>query len=244
MRAVLFAKATAVKSGGFLATMRASQEPSGAPLRKAHLTTATAPQIKSRRRSRWPILDVAPSRVLPPDDFCLGVSPSQTAKSRPLPKLSAVGASASSAVAQITPMPGIVIRRFAVSSRRARARKSLSSQPICSPSEAMCVSSILQSPITEGGRRSSEPLTASASRAMWTGPLGATTPYSDMCPRSALIACVRYRTSRSRVLNAIPDACFSTLFTATNRIVGRDAASAIASASAASFLLRLTKGFT
>lgn len=123
-------------------------------------TTATAPQIKSRRRSRWPILDVAPSRVLPPDDFCLGVSPSQAAKSRPLPKLSAVGASASSAVAQITPMPGIVIRRFAVSSCRARARKSLSSKPICSQSEAMCVSSILQSPITARGRRSSEPLTA------------------------------------------------------------------------------------
>jgi hypothetical protein len=52
MRAVLFAKATAVNNGGFLDTMRASQEPSGAPLRKAHLTTATAPQIKSRRRSR------------------------------------------------------------------------------------------------------------------------------------------------------------------------------------------------
>ena len=48
MRAVLFAKATAVNNGGFLDTMRASQEPSGAPLRKAHLTTATAPQIKSR----------------------------------------------------------------------------------------------------------------------------------------------------------------------------------------------------
>src|SRR6478752_10873832 len=104
MRAVLFARATAVKSGGFLAIMRASQVPFGAPLRNAHLTTATAPQIKSRRRSRWPILDVAPSRVLPPDDFCLGVSPSQAAKSRPLPKLPAAGASAPGAVAKLTPM--------------------------------------------------------------------------------------------------------------------------------------------
>lgn len=75
MRAVLFANATAITRGGFLAIMRASQEPSGAPFRDAHLTTATAPQIRSRRRSRWPILVVAPSRVLPPDDFCLGVSP-------------------------------------------------------------------------------------------------------------------------------------------------------------------------
>jgi hypothetical protein len=36
----------------------------------------------------------------------------------------------------------------------------------------------------------------------------------------------------------------SALFTATNRIVGRSAASAIASASARSFFCRFTKGFT
>jgi hypothetical protein len=42
----------------------------------------------------------------------------------------------------------------------------------------------------------------------------------------------------------MPDACFSMLFTATNLMVGRDAASAIASASVASFLFRFTKGFT
>lgn len=42
------------------------------------------------------------------------------------------------------------------------------------------------------------------------------------------------RTRRSRVLNVRPALCFWALFTATKRIVGRDAASAIASASAAS----------
>lgn len=39
-------------------------------------------------------------------------------------------------------------------------------------------------------------------------------------------------------------ACVSALFTVTNRIVGRMAASAMASASARSFFCRFTNGFT
>ncbi len=62
MRAFLLASATATTSFGFLPSMRASQEPAGAPLRAAQLTTATAPQISRRRRSRWPIFVVPPSR--------------------------------------------------------------------------------------------------------------------------------------------------------------------------------------
>ena len=42
----------------------------------------------------------------------------------------------------------------------------------------------------------------------------------------------------------MPRACCSCVFTATKRIVGRAAASQIASASAASFFCRLTNGFT
>jgi hypothetical protein len=42
----------------------------------------------------------------------------------------------------------------------------------------------------------------------------------------------------------MPEACFSALFTATKRIVGRAAASLIASASATSFFYRFTNGFT
>ena len=63
-------------------------------------------------------------------------------------------------------------------------------------------------------------------------------------PRSALIVCVRWRTSRSRVRNRMPRACCSRVFTATKRIVGREAASQIASASAASFFCRFTNGLT
>ena len=62
--------------------------------------------------------------------------------------------------------------------------------------------------------------------------------------RAALIVCVRWRTRRSRVRQAIAAACWASLFTATNRIVGREAASAIASASAMSFFCRFTNGFT
>jgi hypothetical protein len=42
----------------------------------------------------------------------------------------------------------------------------------------------------------------------------------------------------------MPEACFSALFTATKRIVGRPAASVIASASAMSFFCRFTNGLT
>src|SRR4051794_21463899 len=58
----------------------------------------------------------------------------------------------------------------------------------------------------------------------------------------ALMICVRWPTSRSRVRNTTADACLASLLTATNRMVGRWAASQIASASAALFFCRLTKG--
>ena len=47
---------------------------------------------------------------------------------------------------------------------------------------------------------------------------------------------------QSRVLNVMLALCFSALFIATKRIVGRDAASANASASTASVFCRFTKG--
>ncbi len=58
--------------------------------------------------------------------------------------------------------------------------------------------------------------------------------------RAALIVCVLCPVSRSRVFRTIAWPCCSASFTATNRIEGRDAASAIASASAASFFCRFT----
>lgn len=44
-------------------------------------------------------------------------------------------------------------------------------------------------------------------------------PYTAMCPRIASIVCVRWRTSRSRVRNINAEACSSSLFIATNRLL-------------------------
>src|SRR3954470_3920109 len=69
-------------------------------------------------------------------------------------------------------------------------------------------------------------------------------PNSAKWPLRALMACVRWRTSKSRVRNTTAAACACSLFTATKRMVGRWAASQIASASDMSFFCRLTNGFT
>ncbi len=58
------------------------------------------------------------------------------------------------------------------------------------------------------------------------------------------MACVRCRIRSSRTRKTIAAPWVSSLFTGTKRIVGRSAASQIASASAASFFWRLTKGLT
>lgn len=58
------------------------------------------------------------------------------------------------------------------------------------------------------------------------------------------MSCVRCRTRHWCVRNATARPWVSMLFTATKRMVGRDAASAMASASARSFFWRLTNGFT
>ena len=63
------------------------------------MMTALAPMIRSGRSVRSPILNVAPSSCLPPVECWLGVKPSQAAKSRPLAKVSAASARATSAVA-------------------------------------------------------------------------------------------------------------------------------------------------
>ena len=60
-RAILFARAMATSSRGFLAIIRPSHDPSAAPLRATHRTTAMAPMISRRRMSRCPIFDVRPS---------------------------------------------------------------------------------------------------------------------------------------------------------------------------------------
>jgi hypothetical protein len=59
-----------------------------------------------------------------------------------------------------------------------------------------------------------------------------------------LMMVLRRRTNKSRVLKTIERDCCSADLTGTNRIVGRTDASAISSASFASFFRRFTNGFT
>jgi hypothetical protein len=63
---------------------------------------------------------------LPPLECCLGVCPTQAAKSRPFEKVSMGGAYVVIAAAVIGPTPGIVAKRRAVSSTLARQRNSAS----------------------------------------------------------------------------------------------------------------------
>ena len=120
IRAILLASATTTKIGGLCISMRASQDPSGASRFLTQLTTADAPIIRRRRRSRCPIFDILPGLGLAPVDHCRGVKPIHAAKSRPRLKVSAGGANASNAVAMTGPTPGIVIKRLATVSVRER----------------------------------------------------------------------------------------------------------------------------
>src|SRR6476659_4659066 len=58
IRAILLASATMTSIGGLRASMRASQEPAGTPLRLAQRTTPQAATISRRRSVRSPMRDV------------------------------------------------------------------------------------------------------------------------------------------------------------------------------------------
>jgi hypothetical protein len=131
------ASATATSIFGLRASIRASYEPSGAPLRAARRTAATAPMISNLRMSRRPIFDVRPSRSLPPLECCLGVRPTQAAKSRPFENVSISDAKVVIAAALIGPNPGIVVSRRAVSSVVTRLRSSASRPATFSVSPAI-----------------------------------------------------------------------------------------------------------
>src|SRR6185312_3584590 len=120
IRAILLASATVTSMRGLRASICSSQEPLGAPRLPACFTTALLPMMSRRLSVRSPILDIAPSFCLPPVDLRRGVRPSQAAKSRPLAKLSAGGAKAAIAVADIGPIPGTVISLRDILSSRAR----------------------------------------------------------------------------------------------------------------------------
>ena len=150
------------------------------------------------------------------------------------------------AVAAMGPIPGMVISRRASSSSFARRAISRSSTAIClSSSHSMSTMSLNMGRAASGKVEViSSSSKRSASIVMCAVPRGATQPYSVKWPRIALISWVRWRTSRSRARNTTAQACASALSGSTKRMVGRCAASQIASASAASCFCRFTYGFT
>ena len=75
-------------------------------------------------------------------------------------------------------------------------------------------------------------------------PRGRAPSYLPMQARRPDVACVRWPTNICRVRNSMARAGCASVFRATNRLVGRNAASTLASASAAAFFGRLTNGFT
>ena len=78
-------------------------------------------QRKLTRHDGLPILEMEPSRSLPPLEWGLGVSPSQAGRSRADRKLDTLGNVAARTLAVMGPMPGIVWSRRAVSSTSASA---------------------------------------------------------------------------------------------------------------------------
>lgn len=113
---------------GLRNSRRPSQLSAVGPRRHIHRMRLMAPTIKSLRMSSWPIRLMPPSRVLPPDENCLGTRPSQAAKFLPSAKVRRSGAKAATAPAVTGPMPGMVQRRCRNASvRDARCRRYTSS---------------------------------------------------------------------------------------------------------------------
>lgn len=191
------ASATATGVFGLRSSIRASHAPSGALLRAAHRTNATAPMISNLRMSRRPIFDVRPSRSLPALDCCPGARPTQAAKPRLFEKVSIGGAKVVTAAAAIGLAPGSVVSRRAVSSLPAR-RRSSTFRPAIFPLKSAAWSKRRRA--RSCAAAGNAPSKTAARRRAWAGPTGATLPCAARWVRCALIVCVRWRrTRRSRV---------------------------------------------
>jgi hypothetical protein len=184
---------------------------------------------------------------LPPVVACLGTRPSQAARSRARAKLRALPTAATSAVALKVPIPGMVDSRFAVTSLRAAATNSASNATIRRSSSRHCarMSSISRRMrgLNNGGA-SSRSSTSSRNRSNLRRPWGTVMPRSSSAARSWLISAVRSPTNRERARCRLCMSSCVSLLSSTKRMVGRVAASAIASASRSSFFCALTYGCT
>ena len=187
-----------------------------------------------------------PSKVvLPPVEFCRGTRPSQAARSRAFRNWRASPTAAINAVAPIGPMPGIVMSRRAVSSFAA-------STSTCRETTASLISTVLSSSQSSLRRPRIARVRSFVSSVMMRAmsSLNAPVPgrmgiHTQGRKRAfGRLGWVRLPTKRSRTrCKACKSICSQDLIS-TNRIVGRVTASAMASASRASFLFDFTNGLT
>src|SRR5262249_43609484 len=126
MRASLLARAMArtLWCNRFLAASSQGLSPSR-PQLFGLISTTHAAWTNRTRRYRLPRFDILPRIVRSPVEICLGTSPSQAAKSRPLPNASPLPMAATIALEMIGPIPGTLISRWQPASRRAIASISL-----------------------------------------------------------------------------------------------------------------------
>lgn len=137
-RAVLLVIATRTTLVGLRAS-KACTQPDRSSLRAlVQRRTARAPWTSNRLRYLSPRFDMRPSRFLPPLEFCLGTRPSQAASCRPDWNCDATPIVATSAVAVINPIPGIVSSRQLASFVRCQAFSFFSRAPMRTSTARIC----------------------------------------------------------------------------------------------------------
>ncbi|MHC2255604.1 hypothetical protein ACVILK_005296 [Bradyrhizobium embrapense] len=235
MRAVLLAKATITSMGGLRSSIRERQGSVIDPFRMAQRTVALAPMISGRRNVRSAHPRCLPE-LLPAARGAL-----QRREAEPCRKIatSLEGLSRwrqrGKCCSGDRSYTGNGHQARSSASSRARRAISRSSTATLASSDRSCSTSRNRIGRAASGIVESFSI-AATSLVTWKSPCATTSPNSARCPRIALMIWVRWRTTRSRTRNTMAAACCSSLFTATNRMVGRWAASEIASASAASFV--------
>ena len=198
------ARATATSMCGFLASIRASHEPSGAPRRAAHRTVETAPMMSRRRRSRLSHLRGLAQPLLATARMLTRGEP------HPGGEVAALGEGAGwrregrqrGGADRADPRDGHQARRRLVLPQpRAqlllervdprRQRLDLREQPPCEGDDGRRQRAFLA--LDERGKP------AEMRQPRWGDPL----MLDEMAARAALIVWVRWRTNMSRVRNAI-----------------------------------------
>src|SRR6516164_5508248 len=175
----------------------------------------------------------------------LGHKTSQAAKSRPFENASPVPIAATIALEMIGPMPGTLTNRSQPASCRARAVISPDKQSIRSSSRRQSSANppmmrTMRGDSTSGGAARMRGNSARKNR----NPCRIATPRSSRKARIWLMIPVRWLTNRSRTRCSACRSSCSAVFVATNFIVGRCTASAIASASRKSFFCPFEYGRT